>query len=158
MTLRDRYHTLASIGHNMASALTWLPPLVARITIGVVFVQSGWGKLQNLPAMIERFRGWGIPAPAFQAPFASASELIFGGLVLVGLFTRFSAIPLIIIMVVAMKSVAYDGAEAIKQGTFNYLFGLMEYLYVVILLWLAIYGPGAFSLDRIFFHKSDGKH
>lgn len=157
MTLRDRYQTLASIGNNLASALTWVPPLVARITIGVVFVGTGWGKLNNLPGMIERFRGWGIPAPEFQAPFASASEFIFGGLVLLGLFTRFSAIPLIIIMVVALKTVVYQPATAIEEGTFNYLFGLSEYLYIVILLWLAIYGPGSFSLDRIFFRGSSAK-
>jgi putative oxidoreductase len=157
MTLRDRYNTLASIGHNLCSALTWLPPLVARITVGLVFVWSGWGKLQNIPGMIERFRGWGIPAPEFQAPFASGSEFLFGGLILLGLFTRFSAIPLMIIMVVAMKTVAYDPAQAVDQGTFNYLFGLPEFLYIVILSWLAVFGAGGCSLDRVLFHKHDGK-
>jgi len=41
MTLKDRYLTLSRIGHTVASSLTCLPPLVARITLGVVFVQSG---------------------------------------------------------------------------------------------------------------------
>jgi putative oxidoreductase len=141
----------------LASALTWLPPLVARVTLGVVFVQSGWGKLHNLDKVIENFRGWGIPAPTIQAPFAATNELVFGFLLLVGLFSRFATIPLMIIMVVAMKATAYHPAEAIEQGTFNYLFGLMEYLYIVILLWIAIYGPGAMSIDRIVFHNSGAK-
>ena len=157
MTLRDRYQSLAHIGENLASALTWLPPLVARISVGLVFIWSGWGKLHNLDRVIANFRDWGIPAPTIQAPFAATSELVFGALLLVGLFSRFAAIPLIIIMIVALKSVAFDHAKAIEEGTFNYLFGLTEYLYIVILAWIAIYGPGAFSLDRIFFHHGGGK-
>jgi putative oxidoreductase len=153
MTVRDRINTLAGIGDKVAWALTWLPPLVARITIGVVFVQSGWGKLANLQGTIGHFRDWGIPLPELQAPFASASELVFGALVLIGLFTRFSAIPLMIVMFVALKTVAYDPQKAADEGTLNYLFGLIEYLYIVILLWLAIFGPGPISVDRIFLRR-----
>ena len=154
MTLKDRYLTLAHIGHNLASSLTWLPPLLARITLGTVFIQSGWAKLNNLDFAIGNFRKWGIPAPEIQAPFAAANELIFGCLLLVGLFTRFATIPLMIIMFVAMKVTAFDPQQAANEGTFNYLFGLMEYLYVVILLWIAIFGPGSFSLDRMVASKS----
>jgi putative oxidoreductase len=157
MTIKDLYRSLARIGDTVASALTWLPPLVARVTIGVVFVQTGWGKLANLDKTIGYFRSLGIPAPEFQAPFASASELIFGALVLVGLFTRFAAIPLIIIMIVALETAAYEPAKAIEEGTLNYLFGLSEYLYIVILLWLAVYGPGPVSIDRFIARSSSAK-
>jgi len=59
-----------------------------------------------------------------------------------------------IVMVVAMSVTAYNPQQAANEGTFNYLFGLMEYLYIVILLWLAIFGPGPVSLDRIVGRKS----
>jgi putative oxidoreductase len=154
MTLKDRYLTLSRIGHKVASSLTWLPPLVARITLGVVFVQSGWGKLNNLEFAIDNFRKWGLPAPQIQAPFAAANELIFGCLLLIGFLTRFATIPLMIVMVVAMSVTAYNAQQAANEGTFNYLFGLMEYLYIVILLWLAIFGPGPVSVDRIVASKS----
>jgi putative oxidoreductase len=157
MTLKDHYRTLRHIGDTTASTLSWLPPLLARVTIGVVFVQSGWGKLNHLDMAINNFRNWGIPAPEFQAPFAAASELLFGGLVLVGLFTRFAAIPLIIIMIVALKTVAFEPAKAVEDGTLNYLFGLIEYLYIVILAWLAVYGPGPASIDQFIPHSGSAK-
>ena len=149
MTLQDRYRTLARIGHGVAASLTWLPPLVARITLGYVFVESGWGKLNHLDKAIANFTNWGIPVPQVQAPFAATCELVFGALLLIGLFTRFAAIPLIIVMIVAMNVTAYNPQEAANQGTLSYLFGVMEYLYIVILLWLAVYGAGAVSIDRI---------
>ena len=47
---------------RIAKHLTWLAPLFDRIVVGWVFMWSGWGKLRNLPAMIENLRGWGIPS------------------------------------------------------------------------------------------------
>jgi putative oxidoreductase len=149
VTLKDHYRSLSSLGHTIAARMTWLPPLAARVSLGYVFIGTGWGKLTHLDKIIENFRGWGIPLPEVQAPFASACELVFGALILVGLFTRFAAIPLMIIMLVAMKVTAFDPAKAADEGTLSYLFGLMEYLYLLLLLWLAVYGGGGASLDRI---------
>lgn len=158
MSLRDRIQSASRLGLALCEKLTWLPPLVARITVGLVFVWSGWGKLHNLDAIVENFRNWGIPAPEIQAPFASAMELGCGLLLVAGLFTRLASVPLMVIMVVAMKSVAFDPKAAADQGTFNYLFGLSEYLYIALLVWLAIYGAGALSLDRLLFaHWKKGR-
>jgi uncharacterized membrane protein YphA (DoxX/SURF4 family) len=64
---------------------------------------------------------------------------------------------LIIIMIVALKTAAYEPAKAIEEGTLNYLFGLSEYLYIVILAWLAVYGPGSASIDRFIPHSASAK-
>ena len=56
-------------------------PLFARIVVGWVFLWSGWGKLNNLPAMIENFASWHIPAPHILTPFVSGVEF-FGGIFL----------------------------------------------------------------------------
>jgi putative oxidoreductase len=40
---------------RVAKHLGSLAPLFARIVVGWVFLWSGWGKLNNLPAMIENF-------------------------------------------------------------------------------------------------------
>jgi hypothetical protein len=61
--------------------LTWLGPLLARITVGWVFLWSGWGKLNNLPQITENFIGWGIPFPHILTPLTSGIEF-FGGLFL----------------------------------------------------------------------------
>src|SRR5882762_3544794 len=48
---------------RVAQHLQWVAPLFARVVVGWVFMWSGWGKLQNLPAIIDNFAGWKIPAP-----------------------------------------------------------------------------------------------
>src|SRR5262245_44452324 len=58
--------------------LSWLPPAVARLTLGVVFALSGWGKLHGLDQVTQYFTELGIPAPAFQAAFVSGVELVGG--------------------------------------------------------------------------------
>src|ERR1700722_13116014 len=66
-------------------------PLFARIVVGWVFLWSGWGKLNNLPAMIENFASWHIPAPHILTPFVSGVEFFGGIFLLLGLLTRVSA-------------------------------------------------------------------
>ena len=61
-----------------ANALSWLPQTAARMALGWVFVQSGWGKLHNLPRVVEYFSSLGIPAPQLQAPFVAGVELVGG--------------------------------------------------------------------------------
>ena len=51
-----------------------------------------------------RFAHIGIPYPDIMGPFVGTVETICGGLIVLGLFTRLAAIPLIVIMVVAIVS------------------------------------------------------
>lgn len=143
-------------GLALAHRLAWLAPLLARLVIGLVFVKTGWGKLQNLEPVVEYFRSLGIPAAEIQAPFAASMELVCGALVLLGLFTRLAAIPLIVIMIVALKTAFGEQLSAAGGGIdwLNELFGLSEFLYVTLLVWLAIAGAGALSLDRAFFGRA----
>ncbi|MCE9595905.1 MAG: DoxX family protein [Planctomycetes bacterium] len=144
-------------GLSLASGLAWIAPLLARIIIGLVFVHSGWGKLHNLDKVVEYFRGLGIPAPELQAPFAAAMEFGCGLLVLIGLFTRLASIPLMVIMVVALKT-AYGDQLGKTEGAIDFLnelFGLSEFLYIALLAYLALFGAGALSLDRAFFGRTN---
>jgi putative oxidoreductase len=128
----------------VASRLSWLAPLVARITVGWLFVSTGWGKLHDLQKIIDYFTELGIPYPQYQAPFASANEFVCGLLVLVGLATRVAAIPPIIVMFVAIKTAQWGNVDSLAS-----FFGLTEWAYVTIFAWLAISGPGPISLDRL---------
>jgi uncharacterized membrane protein YphA (DoxX/SURF4 family) len=51
-----------------------------------------------------RFTHIGIPYPDFMGPFVGVVETICGVLIILGLLTRLAAIPLIIIMIVAIVS------------------------------------------------------
>ena len=81
---------------RVAHSLESIPPLLARLVVGIVFVTSGWGKVHNLEKVTAFFTELHIPAPAFQAVFVSYVELVCGSLLLVGLAARLSAIPLIV--------------------------------------------------------------
>ena len=59
---------------RVAEHLTWLAPLFARITVGWVFLLSGWGKLHNLPQVTENFIGWEFPFRIFSRPLPRVSN------------------------------------------------------------------------------------
>jgi putative oxidoreductase len=136
--------------HRVSDALRWLPPTVARLTLGWIFLESGWGKLHSLPKVVEFFRSLGIPAPEIQAPFAASMEFLCGVLLLLGLCTRLASIPIIVIMLVALKT-----AKAGDIHELSDLFGTSEYLYIALALWLGAYGAGPLSLDAIFAKRLD---
>jgi putative oxidoreductase len=134
---------LRRILHALCERLAFAPPLLSRLVIGVVFVHSGWGKLHNLEQVTRFFASLGVPFPELQAPFVATTELVCGALVLAGFATRFAAVPLMGTMVVALAT-----ALAPKITGVNALFGLAEFLYLALLLQLAVGGAGAVSLDR----------
>ncbi len=129
---------------TVAARLTWLPPTLARICVGWLFLQTGWGKLHDLPRVVEFFRQLGIPAPGFQAPLAASAEFICGTLILAGLATRLATVPLIVTMIVAIATARRADLSGVAD-----LFGFVEYLYILLLLWIGVAGPGPLSLDRL---------
>ncbi len=141
---------LIDMPERRSAIFSWLPPLFARIVVGWVFMGSGWTKLNNLypsgdfPGMIARFAEWGIPAPHIMAPFVSGVEFFGGALLLVGLFTRLAATPLVIVMVVAIVSAKLDQVDSLET-----LLGFEEVAYMALFGWLAVKGPGPISLDYL---------
>ncbi len=149
-TLMDRASRLRRLIHSVSNRLRWLPPTVARLTVGWIFLQSGWGKLNDLPKVIAYFSDLGIPAPQFQAPLAATAELVCGALLLAGLFTRVASLPLIATMLVAILTAKKEEIHELSD-----LFGMAEYLYIALLLWLGAYGAGPISLDALFARRLD---
>lgn len=129
---------------RIAGSLTWLPPTLARLVVGSVFFMSGWGKLHNLAGVTDFFTELGIPMPAFQAVLASSSEFVCGGLLLLGLATRFAVVPLIVTMVVALSTALRDQIETVSS-----LYGIAEFLYICLLVWIGTHGAGPLSLDAL---------
>jgi putative oxidoreductase len=129
---------------RIAKKLDWLPPLLVRICLGVVFIQSGWGKLHNLAGTAENFAGWHIPFPYFNAVLASATEFTGGVLVLLGLGIRLAGLPLAFVMVIAIISAKISGIEDWSDP-----FGWDESLYLAVFLWFVTAGAGKASLDHL---------
>lgn len=137
-----------------SAALSWLPSLLVRLALGVVFVESGWGKLHRLPQVVGYFASLGIPAPQLQAPFVAGVELTGGLLLLAGLFTRVASVPLAATMAVALVTAKRADIAGVSD-----LVGTIELAYFLLLGMLAAFGAGALSLDALLVRRfaSDGE-
>jgi putative oxidoreductase len=133
---------------RVVTRLDWLAPLLARVTLGVLFMSTGWGKVHNLAKVAAFFAELHIPAPAIQAAFVSYVELIGGALILVGLLARLASLPLIGSMAVAILTAKADEVHGLPD-----LFGLVEWTYLALLIWIALAGPGRVSLDHFLFAR-----
>ena len=149
-TLADWIALFRRFVKTISAVLGWVPPTVARVTLGWIFLQSGWGKLNDLPKVVAFFTDLGIPAPQIQAPLAAGTEFLCGALLLIGLATRLASLPLIGTMIVAILTAKRGDIHELSD-----LFGMAEYLYIALLLWLAAQGAGPVSLDRVFGKRLD---
>jgi putative oxidoreductase len=122
--------------------LEWLALLVARLTVGVEFVSTGWGKVNNLAKVTSYFGELGIPAPGFNAAFASFTELFCGALLVLGLGSRLAACPLAVTMLVAIATAKKGELHGVTD-----LVGFVEWTYIAILVVVVVFGPGSASID-----------
>lgn len=95
----------------MKSNFSWNPERVQsataliRLMVGAVFLSEGIQKFLFSESLgVGRFIKIGIPAPEILGPFVGSVEIVCGALILVGWYTRFAAIPLTIIMLVAIST------------------------------------------------------
>jgi putative oxidoreductase len=121
--------------------------LSLRVLVGWVFLSEGIQKLLFPSTLgVARFARIGIPFPAFSAPFVGTVEAVFGALVLVGLYTALSAIPLLAVISTAICTTkipflihhGFWAALHESRTDFSMLFGLIAILCL---------GPGPLSLD-----------
>jgi putative oxidoreductase len=130
---------------------SWVGPLALRLSLGAVFLGTGWGKLHNLEQVTSFFTELGIPFPAVQAAMVSGIELVGGTLVLLGLFTRFAALPLMVTMTVAILTAKRPEIDGVRS-----LLAFEEFTYLAGFLWLFVAGAGRASLDALLFGRKNG--
>ena len=130
--------------HAVSQRLQFIGPTLARLTVGLVFIGTGWGKLHTLPDVTEFFASLHIPMPGLNARIAASTEFFGGILVLLGLGTRLAALPMAFTMVIAILT-----AKRAEIDGLTTLVGFEEWSYLVLFLWLAVAGAGPLSLDRL---------
>jgi putative oxidoreductase len=122
--------------------------LLVRILVGWVFLSEGIQKLlfpETLGA--GRFTKIGIPFPQFAAPFVGMVEIVFGTLLVVGLFTSLAAIPLLIDIAVAIATTKIP--MLLKQGFWSAMHeARTDFCMLLGLIAIVLFGPGMFSLDQ----------
>jgi len=121
--------------------------ILIRILVGWVFVSEGIQKFLFPDALgAGRFAKIGIPLPQMAAPFVGFVEIICGVLVVLGLFTRLAAIPLLAVIGTAIATAKVP--ILLHQGVWPMLHeARVDFSMVLGLLFLLIAGPGAISID-----------
>jgi putative oxidoreductase len=135
----------------------WLGQLLARESVGLLFVLSGRGKLfvaSRRKQMRETLGQAGLPQPELSATVISAVELIFGAMLCVGMFTPLSCLMLMGVMAGALATTQIPSLKAASRVDWlaDFLY-VPEVLYVVILVWLLLAGPGWLSLDWLWLSR-----
>jgi uncharacterized membrane protein YphA (DoxX/SURF4 family) len=144
----------------MKDTTSSMPAALIRLLVGWVFLVEGILKFLRADELgLGRFASIGIPAPHFSAPFVGAVEIVCGALVIVGLFTRLAAIPLLIDISVAILSTKVP--ILLGHGYWRFSlpklkhYGLLSMLHeartdisvVLGLIFILIVGAGALSID-----------
>jgi len=131
----------------------WLGALIARLAVGLLFFLSGRGKL-FVPARREQMRetlvAAGVPFASLNTIFVSTVEFVFGLLLVIGVLTPLACVMLGSVMIVAIATSAIKSIKAplLLDWLSEFLY-LPEVLYLVILFWLFLSGPGWFSIDHV---------
>jgi putative oxidoreductase len=146
--LRRAYEIFILAASTLRSPLL----LTLRLYWGWAFFETGKGKLMNLGATSEFFASLGIPLPALNAAVAGSVECFGGLLLLIGLASRLTALPLMFTMIVAyltadlavVRNIFADPEAFVTAAPFLFLLAATV---------VFVFGPGAFSIDRLISRK-----
>jgi uncharacterized membrane protein YphA (DoxX/SURF4 family) len=147
------FHWFSSPPHAAPKAT-----ILLRLMAGGVFLWEGILKFVYVNQGVGRFTNLGIPFPDFTASFVGGLEIVGGLLILLGLGTRFVAVPFLIEMVVAMLSTKiglYLGTSPLPLPPSPPVTGFWavlhevrsEYAQLLTIAFLLWAGPGRWSVD-----------
>lgn len=122
--------------------------ILIRLMVGVVFLSEGIQKFL-FPDLrgAGRFEKIGLPEPELLGYFVGSFEVLCGTLMLLGLLTRLAAIPLIIIMLVAIATTKADVLA--NEGFWSMMHGSRtDWSMLLGSIFLLLKGSGKWSADK----------
>lgn len=137
---------LRKIGAPLQSPLL----LLFRVFWGFQFAIAGIGKFLHYSNIVEAFDSWGVFYPKYAVALVGGCEVLFGIFLIFGLFTRFSALILFLIMVGAYFTADKDSAIALVQK-FDYtpILNSTPLPFALAMIILFAFGPGKIALDYL---------
>ena len=114
--------------------------LLLRLAVGILMMYVGYDKLKNFGAYESKFMNFMGIGSTMSLALVVFAEFFCSMFVILGLFTRFAVIPLIIVMCVVLFKVNHGNVFGDGQVVALYLAG-----YLVLLL----VGPGRVSVDSM---------
>lgn len=143
--LADLCRTFASLSEALLRICVGLAlvPHGLRMTFG--FFPNTEQPLQNLRMLADYLDKQGYRPGAIWAPAISATQLICGPLVALGLFTRLAVLPVVLFLLVT-------NIERWRVGKYFWNQLGIEYtmMWTVAALYVLAHGGGPYSLDRLF--------
>jgi putative oxidoreductase len=120
-----------------------LVPHGLRVTFG--FFPNTGQPTRSIPMLAGQLDATGYRPGWFWAPLISATELIAGPLLALGLFTRFAALPVVVFLAVSC-------VERWRVGRYFWNTLGLEYtlMWAIGALYFLVRGGGEISLDRLF--------
>jgi putative oxidoreductase len=149
---------------GLRARLIHLSPIPLRLIVGYGFIAHGYAKLARGPEHFAAILGAiGIPEPTLMSWLTVIVELLGGLMVLLGAGVELAAVPMAIVLVVAMVTVHLpNGFSSIKLQGFDAHgahFGQPGYetdlLYLAGLAALLLTGAGPLSLNALFVRRRD---
>ncbi len=144
-TLKQRLIPFSQFYIALASKISLLEPLallVARFYVGWAFFSSGLTKLRDWDSTLMLFEyEYQVPVLPFElaAYLGTVAELILPVLLIAGLASRFSALGLFFVNIVAVISLEEIAAAAFAEHV----------LWGTLLLQVVIFSGGRLALDRV---------
>jgi len=129
-----------------------LPLLFLRLILAYGFWEPAKMKWADINSIAEWFEGMGIFAPKLNAYLAASTEIAGVFLLALGLGTRLICFPLIITMIVAIKTVHWENGFAAGENGYE-----IPLYFMLMLITLMCFGPGKLSIDCLIRRKLDKK-
>lgn len=126
--------------------------LFVRLYWGWQLTQSGWGKLHNLPKVIDSFTSLNLPMPAQMAVSISCVEFFGGILLVLGLLSRLNALVLTVNMVMAYVTADREALLSFFSDPDKFS-AAAPYVFLIASLIILAFGPGKFALDTYLLHR-----
>lgn len=119
-----------------------------RLAVGLIFFTQGILKFADPKMGVIRFTRIGFPHPYFTAHFVGTFEIVCGLLVLLGIWTRAAAVPLLIVISTAIATTKIPELFRANQGFwFMVSDARTDFAMLCSLIFLIILGGGTWSLD-----------
>jgi putative oxidoreductase len=123
--------------------------LLLRITLAYGFWEPAKTKWADIHSVADWFGSIGIPAPVFNAYLSATTEMAGVFLLALGLGTRLISVPLIITMLVAIKTVHWENGFAAGENGYE-----IPLYYMLMLLVMLTFGAGKLSVDYLIKKKA----
>lgn len=138
------FYALAATGNFFQHFLL----LAFRLYWGWGFVNAGLHKLGAIGETSAFFAQLSIPFPGINAYAVAIIELVGGLCLMAGFASRLAAIPLSIVMIVALITAHSKGTFQIFTDSSSFL-AQAPITFLMVTLVVFVFGPGWFSLDYL---------